>query len=84
VYALDARTGDDLWSYSFDQPVESSPTVVNGVMYVGRSYPGILYAFSLKNGVEGAEVVSRRPQPHMLRPDLNLKVFTPGAAASAD
>jgi len=34
VYALDASTGAMLWSYSTIGPVDSSPAVANGVVYV--------------------------------------------------
>ncbi len=49
LYALNARIGDRLWSYATGGYVESSPAVVNGVVYVG-SWDGNVYAFSLKHG----------------------------------
>jgi outer membrane protein assembly factor BamB len=51
IYALDARTGAKLWSYSNTAgfPILSSPVVVNGVVYVGAE-GSILYAFSLQHG----------------------------------
>jgi outer membrane protein assembly factor BamB len=50
AWALDARSGDELWSYDTGPGgyVDSSPAVVNGVVYLG-SCNGI-YAFSLKHG----------------------------------
>ena len=45
-YALDANTGALLWSYTTGGPVESSPAVANGTVYVG-SDDGNLYAFGL-------------------------------------
>jgi serine/threonine-protein kinase len=35
VYALNAKTGDLLWSYATGAGVDSSPAVANGVVYVG-------------------------------------------------
>jgi len=47
VYALNAKTGAKLWSYTTGSYVWSSPVVVNGTVYVG-SYDGNVYAFGLK------------------------------------
>jgi outer membrane protein assembly factor BamB len=47
VYALNAKTGAKLWSYTTGSVVESSPAVANGVVYVG-SDDGNVYAFGLK------------------------------------
>ena len=48
VYALNARTGVQLWSYFLDGgAVSSSPAVANGAVYVG-STNGSFYAFGLK------------------------------------
>jgi len=35
VYALDAATGSILWTYPIGKGLDSDPTVVNGVVYVG-------------------------------------------------
>jgi len=35
VYALNARTGAKLWSFTTGNFVHSSPAVVNGTVYVG-------------------------------------------------
>ena len=35
LYALDATTGAHLWGYTTRSPIESSPAVANGVVYVG-------------------------------------------------
>ena len=51
VYALDASTGDELWSYTTGGPVESSPAVVNGVVYVG-SQDHNLYALNARTGAK--------------------------------
>jgi outer membrane protein assembly factor BamB len=47
VYALNARTGANLWSYGTGGQVYSSPAVANGMVYVG-SQDGKVYAFGLK------------------------------------
>jgi outer membrane protein assembly factor BamB len=61
VYALNAKTGHRIWnypivvlipgwaSYPIGTPVESSPTVSNGVVYVGNDN-GSVFAFSARNG----------------------------------
>src|SRR5260370_33893704 len=46
VYALNATTGAILWSYTTGNAIESSPAVVNGVVYIG-SFDNKLYAFHL-------------------------------------
>ena len=64
VYALNASTGAKLWSYatgSADFGVLSSPTVVDGVLYVGSGVS--LYAFGLRTA-ETADLFLRiRPTP---------------------
>jgi outer membrane protein assembly factor BamB len=55
VYALDAKTGHELWSYDTGAFVQSSPAVVNGVVYVsagggGLGNDGVLYALNAKTG----------------------------------
>ncbi len=51
VYALNATNGDKLWNYTTDSSVDSSPAVVNGVVYVG-SEDGYVYALKATNGVQ--------------------------------
>ena len=52
VYALNAKTGKKLWSYTFNIDfVDSSPAVANGVMYIGAG-DGTVHAFGLKKGRE--------------------------------
>lgn len=43
VYALDARTGEVVWSFLTGDEVLSNPTVVNDIVYVG-SYDNNVYA----------------------------------------
>ena len=50
IYALDARTGDRRWRYRpGGGDVDSSPTVVGGIVYVG-SDNGYLYALDARTG----------------------------------
>jgi outer membrane protein assembly factor BamB len=49
VYALDAETGKELWSYATRGDVASSPTVAGQTLYVG-SYDGNLYALNTLDG----------------------------------
>jgi outer membrane protein assembly factor BamB len=57
VYALNATTGANLWSYTTGGNVESSPAVANGVVYVG-SNDNNLYAL---NATTGANLWSYTP-----------------------
>jgi outer membrane protein assembly factor BamB len=43
LYALDARTGQEKWSFKTDGEVYSSPAVAGGVVYFS-STDGYLYA----------------------------------------
>lgn len=59
VVALDARAGKQVWSSAADEVIESSPTVVDGVVYIGGdltpegdTYPGVLYALDAETGKE--------------------------------
>jgi outer membrane protein assembly factor BamB len=55
LYALNARTGKTVWSAPVASSITSSPSVANGVVYVG-SDDGTLYAFNAKTGAELAAV----------------------------
>jgi len=49
VYALDARTGDERWSFFTEGPVRLAPSVANGKVYVG-SDDGCAYCLSADDG----------------------------------
>jgi len=49
VYALNATAGTLLWNYTTNGRVTSSPTVANGVVYVGDA-DGNVYALDAANG----------------------------------
>ena len=49
VYALDAKTGTELWSYRTDGFVKAVPAVSNGVVYIGADDKKF-YALDAKNG----------------------------------
>jgi outer membrane protein assembly factor BamB len=68
VYALDAATGDRLWSYTTGEVVGSSPAVANGAVYVG-SADGNLYLFDLAGG----QAAPARPSRSSLHPDYSLR-----------
>jgi len=55
VYALNAHTGKTVWSAPVASGITSSPSVANGVVYVG-SDGGTLYAFNAKTGAQLAAV----------------------------
>jgi outer membrane protein assembly factor BamB len=56
LYAIDAATGVQRWSFATLQWVKSSPTVVNGVVYVGgggyTSGPSHVYAIDAATGLQ--------------------------------
>ena len=52
IYALNASTGVELWSYLTGGPVDSCPAVYDGIVYVG-STGGNLYAL---NALTGSQV----------------------------
>jgi eukaryotic-like serine/threonine-protein kinase len=49
VFALNALTGTKIWAYQTDGQVESSPAVVDGVVYIG-SRDGNIYALNTSTG----------------------------------
>jgi uncharacterized repeat protein (TIGR01451 family) len=51
VYALNASTGAQLWSFETGGPVDSSPAVANGVVYIG-SWDHNLYALNASTGAK--------------------------------
>jgi outer membrane protein assembly factor BamB len=80
MYALDARTGIELWSYPTGDVIYSDPTVVNGVLYFA-SYDAHIYACGLKYGSSEAKSDSERPDLKTLRPDFSLNMSQPVATA---
>src|SRR5437764_12454022 len=63
VYALNAKTGAKLWSYTTGGAIYSSPAVGGGIVYIG-SQDRTLYALDAKKGTKlgsyksGSHVVS--------------------------
>ncbi|HXY88520.1 MAG TPA: PQQ-binding-like beta-propeller repeat protein [Candidatus Acidoferrales bacterium] len=51
VYALNASTGEKMWSYMSGGFVESCPAVANGIVYIG-SWDHNVYALNAKTGVK--------------------------------
>jgi glucose dehydrogenase len=51
VYALNAKSGAKLWSYTTGGYIDSSPAVANGVVYVG-SYDKKVYALNASSGAK--------------------------------
>jgi outer membrane protein assembly factor BamB len=51
LYALEADTGDLQWRFRTDDVIESAPTVVDGVAYVGCN-SGTVYAVDVADGRE--------------------------------
>ncbi len=51
LYALDAKTGVKLWSFTTGGSIDSSPTVMHGIVYFG-SADGKTYALNAKTGAK--------------------------------
>ncbi len=49
IYALNAQTGDEKWSFSTGDMVITRPVIADGMVYVG-SWDGKLYALNSANG----------------------------------
>jgi len=65
IYALNAKTGVEVWSFTTRSAVPASPTVANGVVYVTTG-DGIVFAVSASTGtllwtVTGVGIVSSSP-----------------------
>jgi hypothetical protein len=67
----DAFTGGFLWRAETGLPVESSPAVANGVVYVGSDDKSV-HAVSV-NGAPPAVARTPAPRPSQLHPDLLLE-----------
>jgi len=80
VYALDARTGRQLWDYYDGEVYSSSPTIANGVLYT-TSYGDEIYAFSLYDN-DDQPGSTGQPNLRTLRPDFGLKASKPVVAPS--
>jgi outer membrane protein assembly factor BamB len=61
VYALNATTGAQLWTFTTGNGVASSPAVANGIVYAG-SYDDNLYAFTLPNGTPSRRAAWASPR----------------------
>jgi outer membrane protein assembly factor BamB len=70
VYAFNSVNGSMLWSYTIGGPVNSSPTIANGQVFMGSFSTGV-YCFSLP--APPVADSSKPPAPSSLHPDLNLK-----------
>jgi outer membrane protein assembly factor BamB len=55
VYALDASTGLKIWNYTLGGPVDSSPAVVNGTVYVGSNWGAFDNVYAL-NALTGNKI----------------------------
>ncbi len=60
VVAMDAQTGDIKWEYSYGQNlwVESSPRLVDGVIYIGSSGSKMVVGIDAKTGKEFTKFLS--------------------------
>src|SRR5207302_749965 len=50
LYALDAVTGALKWSYNAGGPIESSPVVAKGMVYMGDRNNGVIRALDASSG----------------------------------
>jgi outer membrane protein assembly factor BamB len=51
VYALNAVTGEELWSFQTENPIYASPTVVGNIVYINTDN-GTVYALRTTDGTE--------------------------------
>jgi len=51
VYAVDPRTGEEIWRFATEGRVRSSPAVADGLLVVGSS-DGFVYALDAESGAE--------------------------------
>ena len=65
VYALDAGDGSERWSFKTDDSVNSSPTVVDGTVFVGSHDTNV---YALDTGVDGSSEGSRVNLRHTWTP----------------
>ena len=49
IYSLDAKSGDELWSFATKQRVDSSPVIVGETVYVGAA-DGRIYGLNVNDG----------------------------------
>jgi outer membrane protein assembly factor BamB len=69
--ALDALTGDLLWSYSVNGHNGSSAAVTNGMIYLNSLLN--IYVFGLPGTPSGTVLNSHPPDSKILRPNLELR-----------
>jgi outer membrane protein assembly factor BamB len=85
-YALNSNTGAVLWQINSAYIIESSPAIVDGMIYVG-STDWRLYAFGHTDRQKtpapgGPGLAPKNPDLKPLRPDFNVKVSKLGATVS--
>jgi hypothetical protein len=51
IYALNSGNGQELWNFTVTYPIQASPTIAGGVVYVGGN-DGNLYALEAQTGTE--------------------------------
>jgi outer membrane protein assembly factor BamB len=74
IYGFDATTGALLWSAATGGAIDGSPTVADGMVFIG-SGDGHLYAYALDGGNNAAYRRSTSPPSYAsLHPDTRLKL----------
>ena len=58
LYAVDAATGTERWRFTAEEPIWSSPAVVDDTLYVG-SIDGFFYALDIATGAKVWQVDSQ-------------------------
>jgi uncharacterized repeat protein (TIGR01451 family) len=69
VYALNASTGAQLWTYATGSAVSPSPAVANGVVYIDNDN-GNLYALNASTGAKLWSFVVTRGRPEISSPTI--------------
>jgi outer membrane protein assembly factor BamB len=61
VYALDAATGEERWTFAAASAISSSPAIASGLVYIG-SDDGVLHALNAASGEEEWSFPGLRPE----------------------
>jgi outer membrane protein assembly factor BamB len=51
IYALDLKTGDEIWVFNANSPISSTPSVDGGIVIFGTEKPGKIYALNAYTGL---------------------------------
>jgi outer membrane protein assembly factor BamB len=73
LYAIQAATGDVLWTYATSSAGETNPAISDGIVYFD-SGDGLTYAFATEAGTDALRRRAHAPAISTLRLDPHLRV----------